>query len=207
MSSISITQVIERYKAGFGYVAANIAVAGANRVWSNLVDIPVYTDTDTRFANILLINSQTNKGFGFGDQGVLKELGENQKITDYTYMGTPPMISFGWGKHVVKTDIDRSDITVIENFGLKPKQISFRGILIDTEEHQYPNLLMQALNEMLSSGGTYKVVSDIFSDLDITEVFFEDDFKVDFVEGFVDTVKFTARGISTEPAEFKVIGG
>jgi hypothetical protein len=203
MSNISISEVIARYQSGFGYVAGNIASIAGNRIWSNLIDISTYPVSSANFANVLFTHQKTNKSFGFGIEGSLKEIGNS---TSFNYMGPALMISTSRDKIVVETPIDRSEIEVIENFGLKPFEITIQGILIDTENHQYPKALVRLINEIFTLPGTFKIEGEIFADLGITEVFFRSGFEIGFVEGFADTVKFSVNVKSTLPAELQAVG-
>jgi hypothetical protein len=195
---ISISQIIDRYQTSFGYVAANFAFVGFDRLYEQWgkSNIPLYTVQSAEFANMVFQNSVIDgKSYAFGVEG---------KFQGINYLAPPPMVSFSRDKHVVKTPIDKSDIEVIEYFGLKPFEIKIQGILIDTEEHHYPKQLVRMINEMFTSPGTFKVTSEIFQDMGITEVFFEGGFEVGFVEGYVDTVKFAVNAISTAPLLVKI---
>lgn len=207
MASININTVVARYQEAFGYIGGNYS----NAMFGRLVKLPVYDTADSQpatpaesqlypvaevsFANVKLVNEKTGKSYAFG----IGEAGED-------YMAPPLMISFSRGKNVVRTAIDRSETEVIEHFGLKPWTINIQGIIIDTNEHKYPSDLLKKVNEIFSSWGTYKVESEIFLDLDITTIFFDDDFQIGFVEGFADTVKFSMRAISVLPVEVRTKG-
>lgn len=208
MGKISINSVVARYQGAFGYVGGNLSNAAFGRlvklpVYAMLEtaqagseDVQLYQVADVSFANVVLTNEKTQKTYSFGIS-----LNENEE-----YMAPPLMVSFSRGKNVVRTAIDRSETEVIEHFGLKPWTINIQGILIDTENRQYPGELLRKVNEMFSAWGTYKVVSDIFMDLDIPTIFFDDDFQIGFVEGFADTVRFSLRAISVLPVEIRTKG-
>lgn len=197
MAKISIEAVVARYQDAFGFVGGNLS----NAAFGRFVKLPVYGDAyqvnDVSFANIVLINTKTGKRYAFGI---------SDPDSPSEFIGPPLMVSFSRGKNVVRTAIDRAETEVIEHFGLKPWSINIQGILIDTDNRQYPGDLIRKVNEMFSAYGTFRVESDIFLDLDITEVFFDDDFQVGFVEGYVDTVKFSVRAISVLPVEIRTKG-
>ena len=210
MAVVNINTVIARYQGAFGYVGGNLS----NAAFGRLVRLPVYANNDNdpgsdqpvqlypvneiTFANVVFTNNKSEKVYAFG-------LAAENSETEY--MAPPLMVSFSRGKNVVRTAIDRSETEVIEHFGLKPWSINIQGILIDQENRQYPQALLKKLNEMFSAWGTYKVSGDLFLDLEITEVFFDDDFQIGFVEGFADTVKFSVRAISVLPLEIRAMGG
>ena len=103
---------------------------------------------------------------------------------------------------VVNMCFDRSNHEVVEHFGMKPYEIQLQGILVDMEEHHYPQELVTTVHDLFEAPGTFKVNSEIFYDLGITEIFFDNDFEVSFVEGYVDTVKYRAHAIAVSSAEF-----
>ncbi|TCN63680.1 DUF6046 domain-containing protein [Acetobacteroides hydrogenigenes] len=214
MNRISINSILARYQYSFGYVAGNVAKVVANRVWANLVKLHQYSDVeysgsgnkeiplfevgDISFANVEFENSKSGRVYKFGTPG---EYGVGKK-----FLAPPLMVSFSRGKNVVKTAIDRSEIEVIEYFGLKPYTIKIQGILIDMENHGYPSELVQEANRMFEEPGTFKVTGTIFQDLGISEIFFEDGFEVSFVEGYADTVKFSVDATMTSPLELIATG-
>ena len=153
-----------------------------------------------------LKNSTTGDEYRFGldmlDKGTPALPFISKKPTIRKFLAPPPMVSFSRSKNVVMTTIDRSNAEVIENFGNKPYEVRFQGILIDASEHQYPGDILREVHQMFENNGTYKVVGDIFSDLNICELFFHDGLSFDFVEGYVDTIKWSASAKAVEPAEF-----
>lgn len=215
----NINSIIARYQNSFGYVAANVGMIAANRLWGKLYPIPtivspsvyvtegeealVFPVGDTSFSDMLFKNSKSGKQYGFGSFSL------SSTSAFYSargrYLAPPPMVTFSRSKNVVRTAIDRSETEVIEYFGLKPWSIKLQGILIDLENHLYPKELFQKISEMFSEWGTFSVESELFLDLGITEVFFDSDFELSFVEGFADTVKFSVSAISTEPVNLTAL--
>ena len=209
MGQINLNSILARYQHSFGYVAANVAEVVGNRIWANMVKLPMYqeqqlpttqdesvqlfTANDSRFAEVILESSKSGKIYRFGAS---TNYGLNS-----VYLAPPLMMSFSRGKNVVKTAIDRSEIEVIEYFGLKPYTIKLQGILIDMDSHSYPRELVQEVNQLFEESGTYKVSGSIFSDLGIVEIFLEENFEVSFVEGYADTVKFSVDACATAPLE------
>lgn len=156
----------------------------------------VFDDPDTSYANITFINNLNGERFAFG----VDSLRHNEK-----YIAPPPMMSLRRGKHVVISPIERSKYQVVENFGLKSYQISFNGLLVDMENHQYPGHLLEKVRQIFEAPTTFTVSCPILNNLDINEVFIRDDFEVGFLEGFVDTVKYSFKAMATAPLEFKII--
>lgn len=209
MARVSINSVIARYQTAFGYVGSNYA----NALFGRLANLPVYADPDANasnsehiqlyevgeatFGNVMLRNTKTDKTYTFGTPSA----GDTSK-----FMAPPLMVSFSRDKNVVRTQIDRSETEVIEHFGLRPWTINIQGILIDQDTHKYPAQLVKSVREMFNAWGTYEVTSNLFMDLDISEIFFESGLQVGFVEGYSDTVKFSVQAISVAPVEIRTKG-
>lgn len=215
MGTISVNGILARYQHSFGYVAGNVALAAGNRLWSVLKRLPHYSTStsgpgsdepiqlfevaSTSFAEVTLTNSKSGNVYRFGFDGTY---GKGRQ-----YLAPPLMLSFSRGKNVVKTAIDRSEVEVIEYFGLKPYAVKVQGILIDMDGHQYPQHMLREVHKMFEEPGTFKVEGTIFSDLGITELFLEDGLDISFVEGYADTVKFSVDATSTTPLELVTVGG
>lgn len=215
MGRISINSILARYQYSFGYVAGNVAKVVANRAWANLVKLHQYSDVkysnnseedvqlyevgSVDISDVIFENSKSGKLYRFG-------VSTGNYGADYLYLAPPLMLSFSRGKNVVKTAIDRSEIEVIEYFGLKPYTIKIQGILIDMENHNYPSELVRMISGMFEEPGTFKVSGTMFDDLGISEIFFEDGFEVSFVEGYADTVKFSVDATMTSPLELIATG-
>lgn len=209
---ISITDIFARYNQAFGYTAMKIAprliqLGFISPKW--FLNIPTYNKADSAFAEMIFKNNVSGDFYSFGidslENGTPALPFVTQKPNVRRFLAPPPMVSFSRSKNVVRTAIDRSNAEVIENFGNKSYEIKLQGILIDVEEHQYPSELLKEVHNLFEAPGTYKVISDLFADLNINEIFFNDGFEISFVEGFVDTVKFSVNALSVEPAEFNIL--
>lgn len=206
---IGVNDIIERYNHAFGYSAMKVAprLIQAGFIKSkHFLNIPVYENPDYSFAEMIFENTVTGDSYNFGidllEKGTPALPFQTKKPQNRRYLAPPPMISFRRNKHVVRTPIDRSQNEVIENFGNKGYEIKIQGILIDAEEHQYPGDLLREAHTMFGAPGTYKASGDIFDSLNIFEIFFDNDFNISFVEGFVDTIKFSVSALSVDSAEF-----
>jgi len=214
MPQVNINTILARYQSGFGYVAGNVASVVANRLWAKFVNMPLYAErldggtsnesidlfpvTDIHFAEAEFKNSKSGNKYNFGTDIVSYGIGKK-------FLAPPLMLSFTRDKNVCRTPIDKSEIEVIEHFGLKPWSIKIQGIIVDIDNHQYPGDLLHVINNMFLEWGTFAVTGSIFNDLDICEVFFDSGFEVSFVEGYADTVKFSVNAISTTPIEISKV--
>lgn len=213
MAKISLNGIVNRYNEAFGVTAQKVApriIQLANRagVNINLPGLDLYEPQKPEFASMVFTNGTTGKEYAFGintsENKALPFFKFNKEEQTQGYLAPPPMVSFSRSKNVVETPIDRSEFEVLEYFGLKPFEIQIRGIIVDTDNHHYPQQLYKTVNEMFEAPGTYEVVGDLFNDLGIDEVFFRSDFQLNFVEGYVDTIKYSVRAKSISKAEFIV---
>jgi len=110
---------------------------------------------------------------------------------DYSNIfATPPMLSMKRAKKVIITPIDNSDIEVIERYGTEPWEITWRGLLIDMENHEFPIDKMEALNKIFEANREWTVDSEILHKIGVDTIYIKD-ISIDFVEGFEDTISYT----------------
>jgi hypothetical protein len=202
-----------RFEAAFGFVAANaVALMETQLVKSNMTSFEV---GDRTFANITLTAVNAKKQFKFelpakteklkGIDAGVEMLGFNDGSSS-AFLGLtapPPMVSFSREKNISRTIIDNSDYEVIENFGKKSWNIQIEGILVDTENHWYPQELLRKVHEMFDIDEVLEVVSTVFSDLDICSIYFDRIDNLSFVDGFNDTIRYKLTAYSIKPTEFE----
>jgi len=110
---------------------------------------------------------------------------------DYSNIfATPPMLSMKRAKKLIITPIDNSDIEVIERYGTEPWEITWRGLLIDMENHEFPIDKMEALNKIFEANREWTVDSEILRKVGVETIYIRD-ISIDFVEGFEDTIAYT----------------
>jgi len=110
---------------------------------------------------------------------------------DYSNIfATPPMLSMKRAKKLISTPIDNSDIEVIERYGTEPWEITWRGLLIDMENHEFPIDKMEALNKIFEANREWTVDSEILRKVGVETIYIRD-ISIDFVEGFEDTIAYT----------------
>lgn len=197
---VQITELLARANVAFGFTFMKLA--------ARFMNLPQYDEVDSNYAEMSFQNTQSGNTYRFGVDGIgsgtpaLPFL-NNEPVTR-KYLAPPPVPAFRRGKHTVITPIDRAEAEVIEDFGLKSYQIHLRGIIVDMDNHQYPGELMSQVHEMFAEPGTFKAIGDIFYDLGIDEIFFEDDFSIEFVEGYTDTIKYSVRARQVVTADFQI---
>lgn len=207
-----IPDILERQQRAFGFVAQNIAPRLAQSGWTKsnflMANIPLYTDNSASFADIELKN--VNEGFvlQFGQlpsqaaHPALPFQKTDESVVSSIY-AAPPVVKFSRSKRINITAIDKSDIEVVENFGIKPWEIQLMGILVDMDEHWYPQELVQKLRQLFEINDTFEVKSDLFLDLGITELYLTDIDDLGFVEGYNDTIKYSLKARASKPAIFQ----
>ena len=189
-----------RFQAAFGFMTGNVAARlienGFGEVINdgNVFDMAVYTmDENSYFDDILLYKDDEEYLFGFRS---LNE--ENADV-----FATPPMLSMKRAKKLVITAIDNSDTEVIERFGTEPWEITWRGLLIDMENHRFPIDKMEAINTIFEKNDIWNVASEILNKVGVNSIYIQD-ITIEFVEGYEDTISYTLTTRAVKPVEFQL---
>ncbi|WP_407512856.1 DUF6046 domain-containing protein, partial [Elizabethkingia miricola] len=116
----------------------------------------------------------------------------------------PLMMNFTREKNLIETNVSGGDSVVIERWGTKPWNIDIRGILIDTETHNYPSDKIEKLCRFFDHNDIISVVGSQFDDKDIKSIYLK---SVDItpVEGFADTIQFTLKASSINPVTYTLL--
>ena len=147
------------------------------------------------FADLTLRNSENGKCYEFAN-GLLSEVTTG-------ILAPPPMLKFERTKNIVKTAIDGSDSEVVESFGCKSWTITIEGILVDMENHQYPQAKMQELREMFEVNNAFEVLDcDVMADLGIENLYIEKISDLQVLLDYQDTIKYKLTAYSMKPVEF-----
>ena len=147
------------------------------------------------FADLTLRNSENGKCYEFA-HGLLNEAAIG-------ILAPPPMLIFNRDKNIIKTPVDGSDSEVIESFGCKSWEISIEGILVDMENHQYPQTKMQEFREMFEVNNSFEVLDcDIMADLRIENIYFDNVKDLKVLAEYQDTIKYKLTAHSIKPVEF-----
>jgi len=176
-----------RIQAAFGFVTAAASRVLYDKLFGEVVkesnlNVDVYlSGKEATFDEITLRYNDTEKYYfayrSFSD--------------DYSNIfATPPMLSMKRAKRLVITPIDNSDIEVIERYGTEPWEITWRGLLIDMENHEFPIDKLEALNKIFEANREWTVDSEILRKVGVETIYISD-INIDFVEGFEDTIAYT----------------
>ena len=192
-----------RYQAAFGFVTGNISSRLDDYGFGDIIkeqhdtsyEIAVYLwDKKSAFDEVLLYKDSEEYLFAF------RSLSE-----DYSEVfATPPMLSLKRAKKLVITPIDNSDIEVVERYATEPWEITWRGLLIDMENHEFPLEKMEQLNKIFEVNSVWNVASEILQAVGVEAIYIRD-ISIDFVEGFEDTIAYTLTTRSIRSLEYQLI--
>jgi hypothetical protein len=127
----------------------------------------------------------------------------NDEVND-TVLAPPPLLSFTQEKHHIVTEINGTDSDVVERWRTKPFEIRIRGLLIDINNHKYPEDKVRELYQLFKYNGVVGVSGTQFFDKSISSVYFKS-FEVNGVKGFTDTLQFTLTARSIKPVGFTLL--
>lgn len=182
----------KRIQAAFGFVSGNSSeqLQRAGFI-DEIKNAEVFVkDSRTLFEELAIINGGTTLKFGFA--GFLNQQGN--------VFAPPPLCTFKKGKRIEETVLDGIDGQVVENYGHKPWEITIQGVLIEMENHVYPQKKVKQLIDAFHVDDVWEVQSQVFADHQIKSIYFTD---IDDgpVQGFEDTWSFTLNAKSIKPVE------
>lgn len=188
-----------RVQAAFGFVAATTATRLVQTAFGDVVkqsdlNVGVYLmSREVTFDEVTLRSGEEKYYFAY------RPIGEQYSEV----FATPPMLSLKRAKKLVITPIDNSDIEVVERYGTEPWEITWRGLLIDMENHEFPIDKMEAINRIFEANREWMVDSEILQRVGVLALYVRD-IQIDFVEGYEDTIAYTMITRSIRPVEFQI---
>jgi hypothetical protein len=117
---------------------------------------------------------------------------------------TPPMLSLKRAKKLIITPVDNDDIEVVERYTTEPWEITWRGLLIDMENHEFPLEKLENLNSAFEFNGVWNVDSEILQSVGVHAIFIKY-ISFDFVEGYEDTISYVMTTRAIRPLEYQLI--
>lgn len=211
-----VTDVLKRYQSGFGFsgaAAANLegvvnrgiftaGIAYNEKLLSKQqrkkrdYKVELYSNEYT-FADMELVYGDRRLKFGFG----------SLVSGDGSVFAPPPLISFKRSKNVGITVIDeRDEAEIVENFSINSWDIDMKGLIIDLDEHAYPQSRLKDFRKFFEINDVIEVHSALFNDLGIHSLWFKEQ-DVEPLPAFPDTIKYSIVAKSIKPAEFSIIYG
>lgn len=151
-------------------------------------------DSNTHFDEVMLYNDSEEYLFAYRE--LTEDYGE--------VFATPPILSLRRAKNLVITPLDNSDIEVVERYSTEPCQITFKGLLIDMEEHNFPLDKLETLNRIFEVNSIWKVSSEILAAVGVDSIIIQD-INIEFVEGYEDTIAYTFVARATKSIEYQLI--
>jgi len=176
-----------RIQAAFGFVTAAASRALYDKMFGDVVkesniNVDVFLSGKEATFDEITLRYNNSESYYFAYRSF---------SDDYSNIfATPPMLSMRRAKKLIITPIDNSDIEVIEHYGTEPWEITWRGLLIDMENHEFPIDKMEALNKIFEANREWTVDSEILRKVGVETIYIRD-ISIDFVEGFEDTIAYT----------------
>ncbi|MDE5525696.1 DUF6046 domain-containing protein [Elizabethkingia meningoseptica] len=189
-----VINLAARYAAAFGIIAISNKINQVVAIKEdNKYQVDVYEEFDDTFEDVYF--NYNNKELKFS--GMLE--GDTSSI-----YAPPLMMNFTRDKNLIETNVSGGDSVVIERWGTKPWNIDIRGILIDTEGHNYPSEKIKELCRFFEHNDIISVVGGQFYEKNVKSIYLK---SVDItpVEGFSDTIQFTLKASSINPVTYTLV--
>lgn len=197
-----IIDLSARYKGAFGFVSATVSSRLTDKRYGDVVKttegygLDVFVHGESTFDEVTLYDKVGGNEYHFGYSSLDTE---NAKM-----FATPPMLNLQRAKRLVESDVDNSDIIVVERFNTNPWEITWQGLLIDLDNHQFPIDKLKTFNEIFEVNSIWKVASEILNAVGVEALYIRD-IKVNFVEGFEDTIAYTLTTRAIKPLEYQLL--
>lgn len=187
-----------RYQSAFGFVSATVSSRLDSQGFGDVVkesglNVMTYANSEAAFDEVVL--EADGKKYRFAYRSLSDQYSD--------VFATPPMLSLKRAKRLAVTVIDNSDVEVVERYATEPWEITWRGLLIDMENHQFPIDKLEMLNTIFEVNSVLSVSSDILRRVGVLAVYVTD-VSVDFVEGFEDTIAYTLTTRAIKPLEYQL---
>lgn len=188
-----VINLAARYAAAFGIVAV-----------SNAMHQVVVTKEDNKYGVDYFSNDSDFQKVIFEYDKTKLEFNSMINGGETSVFAPPPTLSFSRQKNLVETEINGSDTVVIERWGTKQWDISVQGILVDMDDHRYPDSEIQKIVQLFEHNGIIKVVGEQFYDKGIDSIYIQ---SVDIrgVEGYSDTIQYTISAKSIKEVGFNLL--
>ncbi|GIJ95150.1 hypothetical protein CAPN002_23680 [Capnocytophaga stomatis] len=188
-----VINLAARYAAAFGIVAV-----------SNAMHQVVVTKEDNKYGVDYFSNDSDFQKVIFEYDKTKLEFNSMINGGETSVFAPPPTLSFSRQKNLVETEISGSDTVVIERWGTKQWDISVQGILVDMDNHRYPDSEIQDIVQLFEYNGIIKVVGEQFYDKGIDSIYIQ---SVDIrgVEGYSDTIQYTISAKSIKEVGFNLL--
>jgi len=224
-----ITDILERYKGGTDFVTGAIAANAQGLINRGIFtaaisyndamyqkrkslqqdrnyDVNIFHSPDYCFSDINLkykdSKAKTETTLQFGLSNIRDVMDGKTR-----FFTPPPLLRCQRSKNISVTIIDDgNESEIVENFGINSWDIEMTGLLIDMEEHHYPQEQLIKLVLFFEINDIIDVISIFLNDLGIHSLYFKEK-SIEPLEGFPDTIKFSLQAKSIKPVEFSILNG
>ena len=121
-----------------------------------------------------------------------------------TVFAPPPILSFSRSKKLIETETNGS--TIVERWNTNEWEITIQGILVDIENHNYPDSQIQQIVTLFEHNDIIKVVGAQFYDKGIDSIYI-DSISINPKAGYSDTVAYTLSAKSVKEVTFNLLEG
>lgn len=121
-----------------------------------------------------------------------------------TVFAPPPILSFSRSKKLIETETNGS--AIVERWNTNEWEITIQGILVDIENHNYPDSQIQQIVTLFEHNDIIKVVGAQFYDKGIDSIYI-DSITINPKEGYSDTVAYTLSAKSVKEVTFNLLEG
>ena len=122
-----------------------------------------------------------------------------------TVFAPPPILSFSRSKKLIETETNGS--TIVERWNTNEWEITIQGILVDIENHNYPESQVQRMVSLFEYNGIIKVVGAQFYDKGIDSIYFSKIDEIKGAVGFSDTIAYKLTAKSIKEVTFNLLEG
>ncbi len=204
MSKIYL-DIVGRFDSAFGFFVKNTVprVVGKNpyQFSTYQIDDPEFEDITLSYSGITL-NFASKPFFKSEVIHLPFSGGDVEKVENL--IAPPPIISFSRKKKLITTPLSGENTEVVERWNTDAWDINMRGILIDVNNRNYPGDLIRTIAKLFEYNDVVDVSGRQFYEKDISYIYFTD-VKIEPVQGYMDTVKFSLHARSINDVGFTLL--
>lgn len=191
-----------RFITAFGYFASSrlsraVNNLGVRKDADDSYGLESFELNESDFDDVELWLDDNSQRYVFAFQSLDKA--SNQEL-----FATPPMLTLRRAKRLVVSVIDNTDTEVVEKYGTEPWEITWQGLLIDMEQHEFPLDKLEAVNSIFEQNSIWNISSPILEKVKVSAVYIKD-IEVSFVEGYEDTIAYTLSLRSIKPLDYQLL--
>lgn len=202
MGAKVIVDLANRYNAAFGFITPRVIApppVPGGQYLPHFGIANTYSRQQLSFEDIRFINTDKNIDLFFAG-GALTKSGRLGNV-----FAPPPIISWHKNKNLIITPIDGTDSEVVERYGDGNWDMTFQGLIVDMENHEFPFYKIEQFRKMFEVPDYFEVNGQIFEAKGVESIFFTE-IDATGVQGYEDTFSYTLKARSIKPLEFYING-